>query len=590
LEADPDQAGVNRALVRLLDWPEIARSPLLARFLSYIVERQLAGEGQNIKAYSIAVDVFGRSPDFDPQADPIVRVQARRLRSLLDEYYRGPGADDEIQIQLPIGRYVPHFVSREPPAAAARAEVASSPAAPEEEEAQFEAPTKAARGHVTVSWFVLVVLSLGVVALVYALSTMGQRQEREAALAAPFDLPAVRVMEFQNLVEDPTITPTLSALAVELVTDFGPMLTVDAFLGGRAGGDGAVERQADYMLSGVIRARPADMGRFEVSAVLTDLSSNSIVWNWSSLIGPEQLKSRGGIETLAQDVVLNLGGVRGPLHAQARDFVRRTDLAGRENFYLCGVLFVLYRTTPTVGLAERVRKCAEGLPEDAQRSGNVIAGLASLLAEGHGGDVGAVLLREDRLAMADERMAQALAADPTSSFVWEQRARLDEEMGQHEMAEAAYGTARQINPANIDAIASHARHLALIGRLDTAIVAAQRAIQAVPQTQIPDWYYCAPALAALDRGDLRNARTYAERCARVDTELGAVLALLVAVEQDEAAAMDRQLSRVLEVPSFRRNGIMSRMAERATDDDLLGRMEAGLSSAGVPEAAMYSGY
>jgi len=590
LEADPDQAGVNRALSRLLDWPEIARSPQLARFLSYIVERQLAGEGQNIKAYSIAVDVFGRSPEFDPQADPIVRVQARRLRSLLDEYYRGPGANEEIQIQLPIGRYVPRFVAVGPPTAAERAEAVPSPAGPGEEAKSEAPPPKAVRGHVTVSWFVLLVLSLGVVALVYALSTLGQRQERDEALAAPFDIPAVRVMEFQNLVEDPTITPTLSALAVELVTDFGPMLTVDAFLGGRAGGDGALERQADYMLSGVIRARPVDMGRFEVGAVLTELSSNSIVWNWSSLIGSEQLKSRGGIETLAQDVVLNLGGTRGPLHAQARDYVRRTDLAGRENFYLCGVLFVLYRTTPTVGLAQRIRDCAEGLPEAEQRSGNVRAGLASLLAEGVGGDIGAVLLREDRLAMADERMDEALAADPTSSFVWEQRARLDEMMGQHEMAEAAYGTARQINPANIDAMAAHARHLALIGRLDTAAVAAQRAIQAVPQTQIPDWFYCVPALAALDKGDLRNARTFADRCARVDTELGAVLALLVAVDQGEAAAMDQQLPRVLEVPSFRRDGIMSRLAERATDDDLLGRMEVGLRIAGVPEAALYSGY
>ena len=71
---DPDREGVNRALARLLNWPEIARSPQLVRFLSYIVERQLAGEGHAIKAYSIAVDVFGRSTDFDPQADPIVRV------------------------------------------------------------------------------------------------------------------------------------------------------------------------------------------------------------------------------------------------------------------------------------------------------------------------------------------------------------------------------------------------------------------------------------------------------------------------------------------------------------------------------------
>ena len=87
----PQSEAILTALERLLAWPEIARSPQLGRFLAYIVQRTLDGNEQAIKAYSIAVDVFGRPADFDPQADPIVRVQARRLRALLDDYYSGPG-------------------------------------------------------------------------------------------------------------------------------------------------------------------------------------------------------------------------------------------------------------------------------------------------------------------------------------------------------------------------------------------------------------------------------------------------------------------------------------------------------------------
>ena len=106
------------ALERLLAWPEIARSPQLGRFLDYIVQRTLEGNEASIKAYSIAVDVFGRAADFDPQADPIVRVQARRLRALLDEYYRGPGLGEATQIRLPVGRYVPEFVAASDPGGA----------------------------------------------------------------------------------------------------------------------------------------------------------------------------------------------------------------------------------------------------------------------------------------------------------------------------------------------------------------------------------------------------------------------------------------------------------------------------------------
>src|SRR5690606_27899107 len=83
LDGDADTEGVNQALARVLAWPDLARSPQLSNFLTYIVERRLGGDAQSIKAYTIAVDVFGRAPDFDPQADPIVRVQARRLRGLL---------------------------------------------------------------------------------------------------------------------------------------------------------------------------------------------------------------------------------------------------------------------------------------------------------------------------------------------------------------------------------------------------------------------------------------------------------------------------------------------------------------------------
>lgn len=124
-EAKDDRDAVLAALDRLTAWPEMARSPQLTRFLDYIVNRRLDGDTQSIKAYSIAVDVFGRPADFDPQSDPIVRVQARRLRALLDQYYRGPGADETLQIVLPIGRYVPDFIEVDPSAQPVSAQMAS---------------------------------------------------------------------------------------------------------------------------------------------------------------------------------------------------------------------------------------------------------------------------------------------------------------------------------------------------------------------------------------------------------------------------------------------------------------------------------
>src|SRR5262245_21687951 len=89
------------------------RSPSLAQFLSYICERYFQGESDQIKEYSIAVDAFGRSPDFHPKEDPIVRVEASRLRKRLKEYYSDEGSDHPVQLTLPPGQYVPVFLYKE---------------------------------------------------------------------------------------------------------------------------------------------------------------------------------------------------------------------------------------------------------------------------------------------------------------------------------------------------------------------------------------------------------------------------------------------------------------------------------------------
>lgn len=69
----------------------------------------LAGEGDHIKEYSIALEVFGRRDTFDQDIDSIVRVQANRLRKRLAEYYTGAGADHALHITIPVGQYVPVF-------------------------------------------------------------------------------------------------------------------------------------------------------------------------------------------------------------------------------------------------------------------------------------------------------------------------------------------------------------------------------------------------------------------------------------------------------------------------------------------------
>jgi TolB-like protein len=105
---------VRQQLDRILKSPGFAGSARLKRFLTYVVEQHLTGEGAKLKEYAIGVEVFDRKEPYDPRLDSIVRVEAGRLRSKIDEYYSGEGAADEIRISLPRGSYVPVFERRSP--------------------------------------------------------------------------------------------------------------------------------------------------------------------------------------------------------------------------------------------------------------------------------------------------------------------------------------------------------------------------------------------------------------------------------------------------------------------------------------------
>src|SRR6202162_3891416 len=87
-------------------------SESLCKLLRYLAKHVLEHPGLPIKEYQIATEVFGRSTDFDPQLDSMVRVQAGRLRVKLTEYYGSDGVDDPVTVELPKGTYVLAFHHR----------------------------------------------------------------------------------------------------------------------------------------------------------------------------------------------------------------------------------------------------------------------------------------------------------------------------------------------------------------------------------------------------------------------------------------------------------------------------------------------
>ncbi|HET6181235.1 MAG TPA: hypothetical protein VFE61_30235, partial [Candidatus Sulfotelmatobacter sp.] len=94
-------AAVREQLTRIVNGPTFVSSARLCRFLTHIVNRTIEGGLDNLKEFSIAIEVFDRTSEYDPNIDAIVRVEARRLRAKLKSYYEeGPGTADPVLIAL----------------------------------------------------------------------------------------------------------------------------------------------------------------------------------------------------------------------------------------------------------------------------------------------------------------------------------------------------------------------------------------------------------------------------------------------------------------------------------------------------------
>ncbi|MBS1827065.1 MAG: PD40 domain-containing protein [Acidobacteria bacterium] len=139
---DPHPDACRDELARILADHRFANSPSLSRFLSYIVSQSLDGNPGALKETLLGVDVFGRGSDFDPRLDPIVRVQATKLRNKLHEYYQHEGASNPFRIEVPKGSYQPRFFEHTSPPPQPPQQ--PPPAAPHRSRLRYLIPTLAA--------------------------------------------------------------------------------------------------------------------------------------------------------------------------------------------------------------------------------------------------------------------------------------------------------------------------------------------------------------------------------------------------------------------------------------------------------------
>lgn len=566
------------------------RSPQLSRFLKHIVDAKLRGDEANIKAYSIAVDVFGRPPSFDPQTDPIVRVQARRLRGLLQEFYRQKLGRSGTRITLPVGRYIPEFelIADEEVAAPAPEAVESPPAAVEAHNAAAApllepAPAKVRFGRrFWVQAIAAMALIIGLGVLLAGLQALRSPQPVVAAgnIWVP-DEPTVYVSFFSNLTDN----PDLSTFVSRLNDHIGTLLAQyeDVQVGFITPSVPIEKHEGSFLLSGtVVQASDG----IEVKAVLTDVVSGTVVWT-QTIPQPMPTKDDDAVPaTAARKIMREVGAFRSPVHAAGRRWLDDNSLQlPKVNGYVCLLSYRYARDTASAAAIAKAIDCHERLLAEQPDLPQALAASAWL----KGRAIYARVSPDEPLHLAlDEatKLAErAVRLAPDSSFTHEQYASVQNLQEHFELAQRHYAIALGFQPLNTDARAGYAVTLQRTGEWDTAAREAQFAIADTPNP--PAWYFYLPSLVALRNGQYEQAIRYG-RLASPSGELGAIVALAAAGYLDDREAVSEFEPRVLNTESLRRMGVLPWLTIRIKDREVLTRIADGLRASGLPESTLTS--
>ena len=192
----PSETEARASCERVIASRVFAGSPMLTRFLRFVVDEKLAGRGDALKEYVVGVNALGRSTHFDPAADSAVRVAARQLRYKLSEYFADEGRDDAVVLELPKGAYVPAFRFRE-------SQAATTVATPPDVVSIDGAPLVSSDPRVSSAQRWIVVLLVLAVFPAIALLWNVRSRSANAPSSATAVMPSIVVLPFLNLSGSP---------------------------------------------------------------------------------------------------------------------------------------------------------------------------------------------------------------------------------------------------------------------------------------------------------------------------------------------------------------------------------------------------
>jgi TolB-like protein len=309
----PTEEEVRLELQKMLASKDFDSSSRNRRFLTFVVEETLAGRGNRIKAYNVALAVFDRPSDFDPLTDPIVRIEAGRLRRSIEHYYFTGGLADPVRIAMPKGSYVATFAYASPdgpglPVPEAIGPIDVEPPAVEEVTTPVVSviePRKSIRSRVRLIG--MAALAFAIVAAVSTTLAFAPSQT-QPALPATHE-PTILVLPFDYVGSEVGQAGMAQAFTTEIIVNLTQSRALEVF-----GTEPVIRAEqspavsVDYRYSGSI----AQVSNVVMAiALLSDANTGQVVWSWrnqrqvgaSGPMATQSAMAKEAAEALSQSLV-----------------------------------------------------------------------------------------------------------------------------------------------------------------------------------------------------------------------------------------------------------------------------------------------
>jgi TolB-like protein/tetratricopeptide (TPR) repeat protein len=502
---------VRSEIERICSSPEFQANVRRRTLLRFIVEETLSGRAGSLKGYTIALAVFGRDESFDPQADPVVRLEARRLRRDLDSYYMDAGQDAPIRIRIPKGSYVPSFEWRKTNPISHSQDASETEALPAPDGNSDTAETNGRPVVLRRSLIAAALVGLAI-ALAFWISPFGPAP----SLPSSSREPGVLITPFEAL--------SAGENARNLAAGMGQELTGSLFqlAGFRLYTSSAASNQeprptelarkigASYIISGSVQT---DVEEVRVTTSVMDATSGELVWtrSYSRPFDPQSLVSTQ--RKLADEIAEVIGQPYG---------VVRTDMSQRPSApsvssmdsYMCVLRGYGYRRTFLRAEFEPAMTCLEQAVERDPKYSDAWAMLGWLHVDaGRLSFIGDDQQRE--FEKARTAISRAVELQPKNPLALKALAAVHHFTGRYEDSVRLTRQLVDLYPNDPEILAQLGWRLSVRGDFEEGVPALKRAIDRTLNP--PNWYFHFIAVNSYLQGEYEEARRIAERAALGDS-------------------------------------------------------------------------